>query len=146
MIVSRSCNWWTDRRLRSWLSGAVLTTSQNRWDDRGLQEEPPRSPPLSPTPHHEQHCGCSRVRFLGTTISQDLKEDNHIDSIVKKARQRLYFLRQLKKFNLPQELLKQLYSAMIETVRCSSITVWFGSATQHKNSFYPQAISHLNNT
>ncbi len=40
-------------------------------------------------------------RFLGTTISQDLKGDNHIDSIVKKAQQRLYFLRQLRKFNLP---------------------------------------------
>ncbi len=69
-------------------------------------------------------------RFLGTTISQDLKWDNHIDSIAKKAQQRLYFLRQLRKFNLPQELLKQLYSAIIESVLCSSITVWFGSATK----------------
>ncbi|KAK3566624.1 hypothetical protein QTP86_001658 [Hemibagrus guttatus] len=42
-------------------------------------------------------------RFLGTTISQDLKWDTHIDSIVKKAQQRLYFLRQLRKFKLPQE-------------------------------------------
>ncbi len=31
-------------------------------------------------------------RFLGTTISQDLKWDNQVDSIVKKAQQRLYFL------------------------------------------------------
>ncbi|CAM4570023.1 unnamed protein product [Leuciscus chuanchicus] len=53
-------------------------------------------------------------RFLGSTISQDLKWANHIDSIVKKAQQRLYFLRQLKKFNLPQELLIQFYSAVIE--------------------------------
>ncbi len=56
--------------------------------------------------------------------------DNHIDSIVKKAQQRLYFLRQLRKFNLPQELLKQFFSAIIESVLCSSITVWFGSATK----------------
>ncbi len=69
-------------------------------------------------------------RFLGTTISQDLKWDTHIDSIVKKAQQRLYFLRQLRKFNLPQELLKQLYSAIIESVLCTSITVWFSSATK----------------
>ncbi len=69
-------------------------------------------------------------RFLGTTISQDLKWDNHIDSIAKKAQQRLYFLRQLRKFNLPQELLIQFYSAIIESVLCSSITVWFGSATK----------------
>ncbi len=68
--------------------------------------------------------------FLGTTISQDLKWDNHIDSIVKKAQQSLYFLRQLRKLNLPQELLKQLYSAIIESVLCTSITVWFSSATK----------------
>ncbi len=53
-----------------------------------------------------------------------------LDSIVKKAQQRLYFLRQLRKFNLPQELLKQLYSAIIESVLCTSITVWFSSATK----------------
>ncbi len=69
-------------------------------------------------------------RFLGTTISQDLKWDNHIESIVKKAQQRLYFLRQLRKFNLPKELLKQFYSAIIESVLCTSITVWFSSATK----------------
>ncbi len=69
-------------------------------------------------------------RFLGNTISQDLKWDNHIVSIVKNAQQRLYFLRQLRKFNLPQELLKQFYSAIIESVLCTSITVWFSSATK----------------
>ncbi|KAK3548206.1 hypothetical protein QTP70_005171 [Hemibagrus guttatus] len=69
-------------------------------------------------------------RFLGTTISQDLKWDTHIDATIKKAQQRLYFLRQLRKFNLPQELLIQFYSAVIESVLCTSITVWFGSATK----------------
>ncbi|KAK3552708.1 hypothetical protein QTP86_021130, partial [Hemibagrus guttatus] len=69
-------------------------------------------------------------RFLGTTISQDLKWDTHIDSIIKKAQQRLYFLWQLRKFNLPQELLTQFYAAVIESVLCTSITVWFGSATK----------------
>ncbi len=64
-------------------------------------------------------------RFLGTTISQDLKWDYNIDSIVKKAQQRLYFLHQLRKFNLPQKLPKTLYSAIIESVLCTSITVWF---------------------
>ncbi len=52
------------------------------------------------------------------------------ESMVKKAQQRLYFLRQLRKFNLPQELLKQFYSVIIESVLCTSITVWFSSATK----------------
>ncbi|KAK3558997.1 hypothetical protein QTP86_000112 [Hemibagrus guttatus] len=69
-------------------------------------------------------------RFLGTTISQDLKWDTHIDATIKKAQQRLYFLRQLRRFNLPQELLIHFYSAVIESVLCTSITVWFGSATK----------------
>ncbi|KAK3511482.1 hypothetical protein QTP70_008951 [Hemibagrus guttatus] len=69
-------------------------------------------------------------RFLGTTISQDLKWDTHIDATIKKAQQSLYFLRQLRKFNLPQELLIHFYSAVIESVLCTSITVWFGSATK----------------
>ncbi len=50
--------------------------------------------------------------------------------MVKKAQQRQYFLRQLRKFNLPQELLKQFYSAIIESILCTSITVWFSSATK----------------
>ncbi len=74
-------------------------------------------------------------RFLGTTISQDLKWDNHIDSIAKNAQQRLYFLRELRKFNLPQELLKQFYSAIVESVLCSSITVWFGWATKTSEDY-----------
>ncbi len=69
-------------------------------------------------------------RFLGTTISQELTWNIHIDSVVKKAQQRLYFLRQLRKFNLSQELQKQFYSAITESVLCMSITVWFSSATK----------------
>ncbi len=93
-----------------------------------LKEKPPCSPPL--TIMNSTVTAVESFRFLGTTISQDLKWDNHIDSIVRKAQQRLYFLRQLRKFNLPQELLKQFYSAIIESILCTSITVWFSSATK----------------
>ncbi len=95
----------------------------------GFRRNPPALPPL--TIMNSTVTAVESFRFLGSTISQDLKWDNHIDSIAKKkAQQRLYFLRQLRKFNLPQELLKQFYSAIIESVLCSSITVWFGSATK----------------
>ncbi len=93
-----------------------------------FRRNPPALPPL--TIMNSTVTAVESFRFLGTTISQDLKWDNHIDSIVKKAHQRLYFLRQLRKFNLPQELLKQFYSAIIESVLCTSITVWFSSATE----------------
>ena len=93
-----------------------------------FRRNPPALPPL--TIMDSTVTAVESLRFLGTTISQDLKWDNHIDSIVKKAQQRLYFLRQLKKFNLPQAQMTQFYSAVIESVLCTSITVWFGSASK----------------
>ncbi len=42
----------------------------------------------------------------------------------------IYIYCQLRKFNLPQELLIQFYSVIIESVLCTSITVWFSSATK----------------
>ncbi len=102
--------------------------AQNSGHDRGLQEEPPCSPPL--TIMNGTVTAVEPFRFQGNNISQDLKWDIQIDSIVKKAQQRLYFLRQLRKFNLPQELLIQFYSAIIESVLCMSITGWFSSATK----------------
>ncbi len=90
-----------------------------------FRRNPPALPPLI-----IMNSAVESFRFLGTTISQDLKWDNHIESIVKKAQQRLYFLRQLRNFNLPQELLIQFYSAISESILCMSITVWFSSATK----------------
>ena len=69
-------------------------------------------------------------KFLGSIISQDLKWSSNIKSVIKKAQQRMFFLRQLRKLKLPKELLIQFYRGIIESVICSSITVWFGSATQ----------------
>ncbi len=86
------------------------------------------SPPL--TIMNSTVTAVESFRFLGTTISQDLKWDNHVDSIVKKAQQRMFFLHQLKKFNLPPAHMTQFYSAVIESVLCSSINVWFGSASK----------------
>ncbi len=93
-----------------------------------FRRNPPALPPL--TIMNSTVTAVESFRFLGTTISQDLKWDTHIDSIVKKAQQRLFFLHQLKKFNLPQAHMTQFYSAVIESVLCSSITVWFGSASK----------------
>ncbi len=124
----------TDRRLRSWVSGAVLTTwsltrsKEWRWS-RTSGEKPPCSPP---THHHEQNCDCSGViqvpghhNFSGPEVGQS------------------YWVHCKKRpsrggpasfsswgSSTCQELLKQFYSAIIESVLCTSITVWFSSATK----------------
>ncbi|CAL9697709.1 unnamed protein product [Knipowitschia caucasica] len=69
---------------------------------------PPPSVMDSPITSVESYC------FLGTTITQDLKWEPTISSLIKKAQQRM---------------LVQFYTAIIESILTSSITVWFAGAT-----------------
>ncbi len=84
-----------------------------------FRRNPPALPPL--TIMNSTVTAVESFRFLGTTISQDLKWHNHIVSIMKKAQQRLYFLRQLRKFNLPQELLTEKKGALLTVKKYSKI-------------------------
>ncbi|TWW62292.1 putative RNA-directed DNA polymerase from transposon BS [Takifugu flavidus] len=68
-------------------------------------------------------------RFLGTTITRDLKWEPTISSLIKKAQQRMFFLRKLRKLKLPPRMLAQFYTAIIESILTSSITVWYAGAT-----------------
>ena len=58
-----------------------------------------------------------------------LKWELNISSLIKKAQQRMYFLRQLKKFNLPKTMMVHFYTAIIESILTSSITIWYTAAT-----------------
>ena len=69
-------------------------------------------------------------KFLGTTISSDLKWDGNISSVIKKAHQRLFFLRQLKKFKISHSILTQFYRAATESILTFSISGWYSSACQ----------------
>ena len=53
-------------------------------------------------------------KFLGVHISEDLSWSLNTSSLVKKAHQRLFFLRRLRKVNLSHLTLKNLYRSTIE--------------------------------
>src|SRR4029434_5480294 len=84
-----------------------------------FRRRPPALPPL--LIHNSPVLAVESFRFLGSTISRNLKWEPNINTIIKKAQQR--------KYNLPQELLILFYTA-VESVLCTSITVWLGSATK----------------
>ena len=73
-------------------------------------------------------------KFLCTIISSDLGRENTTDTVVKKAQQRLFFLRQLKKSELRSEILVQFYRSAIESILTFSISVWFGGISQCQRS------------
>ncbi|KAK3523223.1 hypothetical protein QTP86_022942, partial [Hemibagrus guttatus] len=74
-----------------------------------------------------------------TTITKELKWEQNIRSLTKKAQQRMYFLRQLK-FLLPVKMLVNFYTAIIESILTSSITVWFAAATARDKAKLQQVI------
>ncbi len=68
----------------------------------------------------------SSFKYLGVNISGDLTWTAHIQTQFKKARQRLYHLRQLRKFRDSPAILKTFYSGAIESV-LTCISVWYGN-------------------
>ncbi|KAL0185276.1 hypothetical protein M9458_020973 [Cirrhinus mrigala] len=68
-------------------------------------------------------------KYLGVHITQDLSWSWHINTVVKKARQRLYHLRRLRDFRLPSKVLRNFYSCTIESILTGNILTWFGNST-----------------
>ena len=72
----------------------------------------------------------SSFKLLGTTLNNTITWGTHIQEILKKSRQRLYFLRKLRSFGVKNEILQTFYCAILEQVLTQSITNWFDRATQ----------------
>ena len=82
-------------------------------------------------------------KFLCTIISSDLGRENTTDTVVKKAQQRLFFLRQLKKSELRREILVQFYRSAIESILAFSIRVWFGGISQRQRSRLDRVVKQI---
>ncbi len=115
-------------RLTSWcqdncLSLNVSKTKELIVDFRKRQQRPYTPLMISGTPVER----VSSFKYL-VNISEDLTWTTHIQTQVKKARQRLYHLRQLRKFRVPT-ILKTFYLGAIESVLTQCISVWYGNSS-----------------
>ena len=71
----------------------------------------------------------SSLKFLGVHICEDLTWTHHTDAITKTARQRLFFLRRLRRFNMDSRILCNFYRCTIESILTDCITAWYGSCS-----------------
>ncbi len=94
-------------------------------DFRKRQQRPHSPLMISGTPVER----VSSFKYLGVNISEDLTWTTHIQTQVKKARQRLYHLRQLRKFRVSPGILKTFYWQAIESVLTQCISVWYGNVS-----------------
>ena len=77
-------------------------------------------------------------KFIGIHITDKLKWSTHIDSVVKKAQQRLFNLGRLKKCGLSTETLTHFYRCKIESILSGCITGWYGNCTTHNQNALPR--------
>ncbi len=115
-----------EERLTSWCQVNCLSLNVSKTKDlivdfRKRQQRPYTPLMISGTPVER----VSSFKYLGVNISEDLTWTTHIQTQVKKARQRLYHLRQLRKFRVSPAILKTFYSGAIESV----LTVWYSNAS-----------------
>uniref|UniRef100_A0A3Q3E360 Reverse transcriptase domain-containing protein n=1 Tax=Labrus bergylta TaxID=56723 RepID=A0A3Q3E360_9LABR len=84
------------------------------------------------TPLHIDGAEVERVtsfKFLGVHISEDLTWSLNTSSAIKKALQRLFFLRRLKKAHLSPQILTNFYCSTIESILTNCVTVWYGNCS-----------------
>ena len=66
----------------------------------------------------------SQAKLLGVVISSDLKWNQHVDAICKKASKRLYALRLLKRSALPEDVLITVYRTIIRPILEYACEAW----------------------
>ncbi len=71
----------------------------------------------------------SSFKFLGVHITEDLTWSAHTDAVLKKAHQRLFFLKRLRKFGTSPRILRFFYTCTLESILTGCITAWFGNST-----------------
>ncbi len=71
----------------------------------------------------------SSFKFLGVHITEDLTWSAHTDAVLKKAHQRLFFLRQLRKFGTSPSIFRSFYTCTVESILTGCITAWFVNST-----------------
>ncbi|KAI5609016.1 gastrula zinc finger protein XlCGF28.1-like [Silurus asotus] len=69
------------------------------------------------------------TKFFGVHLADNLTWSLNTSLITKKAQQRLYFLRRLRKAHLPSPILTTFYRGTTESILSSCITAWFGNCT-----------------
>ncbi len=115
-------------RLTSWCQDNCLFFNMSKTkelivDFRKRQQRPYTPLMISGAPVER----VSSFKYLGVNISEDLTWTAHIQTQVKKTRQRLYHLWHLRKFRVSPEILKTFYLGAIESVLTQCISVGYGN-------------------
>jgi len=89
-------------------------------------------PPISASSYQKQRA--SNAKLLDLHIDSNLSWHTHVEAIVSKASQRLYFLKQLQHAGVPHTHLLHFYISVIRPVLEYAVPVWHHLTKAHTDS------------
>ncbi|XP_072017051.1 uncharacterized protein [Amphiura filiformis] len=93
-----------------------------------FMKNPPDSAPVQM--YSENLAIVDKVKILGVTISSDLKWDLHLSQVKRKASNKLYMLKVLKKFSLSVDDLITIYRCYVRPLLEYAVPVWNAGITE----------------
>ena len=72
----------------------------------------------------------SSTKFLGVQITDSLTWSSNTASLVKRGQKRLFFLRRMRRAQLPPPILTTFYRATIESILTNCVSVWSGNCSE----------------
>ncbi len=121
------------KRFNIWSSGIWIMTwswTPQKQKEISVNYRKTRKMTLPPLyMHGEEVEKINNIKFLGLYITNDLTWTVNTHYSIKKAQQRPFFMRKLKKAKVPSQLLVIFYRSTIESILCHCIMVWYTSCT-----------------
>ena len=68
-------------------------------------------------------------KYLGTVLGSNLSFTTHVDTVCKKANQRMYLIRKLKTFDVDKNMLEMIYRSLVESILTFNIVTFYGHLT-----------------
>ena len=68
-------------------------------------------------------------KYLGTVLDSNLSFTTHVDTVCKKANQRMYLIRKLKTFDVDKKMLEMIYRSLVESILTFNIVTFYDHLT-----------------
>ena len=68
-------------------------------------------------------------KYLGTVLDSNLSFTTHVDTVCKKANQRMYLIQKLKTFDVDKKMLEMIYRSLVESILTFNIITFYGHLT-----------------
>ena len=77
---------------------------------------------------------CNQFKYIGVVIDDQLFWSYHSDLVVSKCKQKHFFLRLLKSFNIKSTVLYRFYTSLTESVINYNCITWWNSLSKQKQN------------